>query len=84
MEKLPEAFGGWAALVNDVGLPLIIILALGYVLWKKDARIDTLVDRQHSDAVQNAKVMEQSAAAIRELIQEVRDLRSSVGRGGGR
>lgn len=53
------------------GLPGVIIIALGFAYWRKDARVSDLQDTLVEVSVQSAKAMEANSAAInglRELI----------------
>lgn len=53
------------------GLPGVIIIALGFAYWRKDARCSDLQDTLVEVSVQSAKAMEGNTAAInglRELI----------------
>ena len=53
------------------GLPGVIIIALGFAYWRKDARVNELQDAMMEIAVQSAKAMEGNTAAtngLRELL----------------
>lgn len=59
------------ALLLSFGLPGVIIIALGFAYWRKDARVNDLQDTLTEVSVQTAKALEGNTAAInglRELI----------------
>jgi hypothetical protein len=49
------------------GLPGVIIIALGFAYWRKDARVSELQDTLVEVSVQSAKAMGENAAAINGL-----------------
>lgn len=49
------------------GLPGVIIIALGFAYWRKDARVSELQDALLDVSVQSAKAMEGTTAAVNGL-----------------